>query len=286
VLADGRILRRLDGLEKDNTGYDLAGLFCGSEGTLAVVTAARLKLVPRLANTVAVLLAFDAVDTAVAAVGDLRRDSDGIDAIELFFKDGLELVCDRFQLAHPFPSCHDAYVLVQASGQSDPSDALAVAVNGLAGVADVAVAADTATRRALWRYREAHTEAINLVGVPHKLDVAVPARHLAEFVTSVRERLADAIPGSTVWLFGHAGDGNVHVNVTGVAPDDDRVAATVFGLVAELGGSISAEHGIGAAKRRWLHLVRSDAEIATYCAIKHALDPVGILNPHVLLPAS
>jgi FAD/FMN-containing dehydrogenase len=101
---------------------------------------------------------------------------------------------------------------------------------------------------------------------------------------AVTERVTAIVPGAAVWLFGHAADGNVHVNVTGVAPDDDRVTEIVLGFVAELGGSISAEHGIGTAKRRFVHLVRSPAELATYRAIKDALDPAGILNPHVLLP--
>ncbi len=97
-------------------------------------------------------------------------------------------------------------------------------------------------------------------------------------------RLAEVAPDAQVWLFGHIGDGNLHVNVTGVAPDDERVDEAVLTLVARRGGSISAEHGIGAAKRRWLHLARSDAEIDAFRAIKSALDPNGILNPHVLIP--
>ncbi|MFM7224623.1 MAG: FAD-linked oxidase C-terminal domain-containing protein, partial [Actinomycetota bacterium] len=133
------------------------------------------------------------------------------------------------------------------------------------------------------RYREAHTEAINLEGAPHKLDVALPADRLPEFVAGISERVQAVVPSAAVWLFGHAADGNVHVNVTGVAPDDDRVDATVFGYVAELRGSISAEHGIGVAKRPYLDLVRSPEEIAVFRAIKEALDPLGILNPGVLV---
>jgi FAD/FMN-containing dehydrogenase len=100
----------------------------------------------------------------------------------------------------------------------------------------------------------------------------------------VPERVCEIAPDARVWMFGHAGDGNVHVNVTGLALDDERVTEAVFELVAERHGSISAEHGIGSAKRRYLHLVRSPDEIAVYRSLKHALDPNGILNPHVLLP--
>jgi FAD/FMN-containing dehydrogenase len=275
VLADGRVIERLDGLEKDNSGYDLAGLLCGSEGTLAIVTAARLRLRPPTPNTVVALCAFDDVDVALDAVGTLRRELDCVNAIELFFDGGLRLVCDQLGLPRPFPAPHAAYVLVEAAASRDPTDALARAVD---------TCADAAKARALWRYREAHTEAINLLGPPLKLDVSLPADRLAAFVDTVPARVAALAPGASVWMFGHAADGNVHVNVTGVGEGDERVTRAVFELVAGWRGSISAEHGIGTAKRQYLPLVRSRAEIDAYRAIKHALDPHGILNPHVLLP--
>ena len=286
VLADGSAIGHLDALDKDNSGYDLPGLLCGSEGTLAVVTAARLRLVPQPAFTVVTLLAFDDVDLALDAVGELRRSFDCAQAIELFFHAGVDLVCDRLGLARPFAARHVAYVLVEAGAHADPTDALAAAVASLAGVADAAVSTDDASARALWRYREAHTEAINLLGAPHKLDVALPARALGRFVAEIAGRVRAVAPSAQVWLFGHAGDGNVHVNVTGVAPDDEDVTAAVLTFVASLHGSISAEHGIGSAKREYLHLVRTPAEIATFRAIKSALDPRNILNPNVLLPAN
>ncbi|MBA2625215.1 MAG: FAD-binding oxidoreductase, partial [Acidimicrobiia bacterium] len=136
----------------------------------------------------------------------------------------------------------------------------------------------------LWRHREAHTEAVNALGVPHKLDVTLPVGGLAEFVDEVRTVVQAAAPGSTCVLFGHAADGNLHVNVVGPAPEDDSVDDAVLRLVAERGGSISAEHGIGTAKRRWLALNRSPVELATMRSIKDALDPTGTLNPNVLLP--
>jgi FAD/FMN-containing dehydrogenase len=284
VLADGRMIRRLDGLEKDNSGFDLAGLFCGSEGTLAVVTAARVRLHAPTRHAVVALCAFDDVDTALVAVGTLRRELDCVNAIELFFAEGLALVCEQLGLARPFAADHAAFVLVEAAANTDPTDALARAVGLSDGVTDVAVATDPSSARALWRYREGHPEAINLLGTPLKLDVSLPADQLADFLRIVPERVRDLAPDAAVWMFGHAGDGNVHVNVTGVALDDERVTAAVFELVAQRHGSISAEHGIGTAKRRYLHLVRSPDEIAVYRALKNALDPVGILNPHVLLP--
>ena len=131
------------------------------------------------------MCAFDDVDAALDAVGTLRRELDCVNAIELFFEDGLELVCDRLGLARPFASPHVAYVLVEAAANTDPTDALGRAVALCADVADVAVATDPAASRALWRYREGHPEAINLVGAPLKLDVALPADRLAEFIHDV-----------------------------------------------------------------------------------------------------
>jgi FAD/FMN-containing dehydrogenase len=282
ALADGRVLTRLEGLEKDNTGYDLSGLLCGSEGTLGVITAARLRLVPAVSHSVVALLAFDAPDAALDAVGDLRRDVDELHAVELFFEAGLELVCDTFGIARPFAARHDVFVLVEAAGAGDPADALGAAVARVRAVADTVVATDGPRRRELWRYREAHPEAINTLGPPHKLDVTLPAHALGQFVAEVPLRVARVAPDASTWLFGHAGDGNLHVNVTGVDPDDDSVDDAVLRLVAELHGSISAEHGIGTAKRRWLPLVRTPAEIETMQAVKRAFDPRGILNPHVL----
>jgi FAD/FMN-containing dehydrogenase len=148
----------------------------------------------------------------------------------------------------------------------------------------VAVATDGPRRAGLWRHREAVTEAVSALGVPHKLDVALPPAALAPFVDAVRVRVAAVAPGSTVVVFGHAADGNLHVNVVGPPPDDEAVDDAVLGLVVERGGSISAEHGIGTAKRRWLVRNRSPQEVAAMRAVKAALDPVGILNPNVLLP--
>ncbi len=231
------------------------------------------------------LCAFDTVEAALDAVGTLRRELDCVNAIELFFAKGLELVTERLGLARPFAAAHEAYVLVEAAANTDPTDALAQAVGDCAGVADVAVATDPASTRALWRYREGHTEAINLLGAPLKLDVSLPADGLGPFILDVPGLVATLVPAASVWMFGHAGDGNIHVNVTAV-PDAEAepVTAAVFELVAAAHGSISAEHGIGTAKRRYLRLVRSETEIDVYRAIKRALDPRRILNPHVLIP--
>ena len=284
VLGDGSVVSHLGGLVKDNTGYHLPSLLCGSEGTLGIVTAARLRLVPQAADRVTALVAFPGAAQAVAGAGRLRRLTGSLEALELFLEDGLALVCGLLELPRPFPARHGAYLLVEAAGPGSVLEELAGAVGSVEGVADVAVATDGRRRAELWRYREGHTEAINTLGPPHKLDVTLPAGRLAEFVAAVPAVVTAAAAGARTWLFGHVGDGNIHVNVTGVRPHDDAVDAAVLELVAGMDGSISAEHGIGRAKRAWLHLGRSRAELDAFRALKRALDPDAILNPNVLLP--
>jgi FAD/FMN-containing dehydrogenase len=277
-------------LLKDNTGYDLAGLVTGSEGTLAVVTRARLRLVPPRPQRAVVVLGLDTVGRAVEVAAVLRRRLDALEAIEAFFGDGVDLVVERLQVSPPLRSARPVYLLVEcaeAEGGPDPLDALveALAPFGL-GDDDVAVGADPAARARLWRLREGHTEAINAlggeIGAPHKLDVTLPAARLAEFIERVRDEVGAIAPSARTFLFGHLGDGNVHVNVVGLAPDDERVDDAVLRLVVALGGSISAEHGIGTAKARWLGVDRSETELEAFAAIRGALDPAGVLNPAVL----
>jgi FAD/FMN-containing dehydrogenase len=274
----------LGGLLKDNTGYDLAGLLCGSEGTLGVVTTARLRLVPPSRERVVALLAFSSTPAAVDSAFLLRRALPDLQSLELFLRAGLDLVCRVTGAAHPFVHPHPAFLLAEVAGPTDPMPAMAAALESVPSIADVAVAADSTRRAQLWRYREGHTEAINTLGAPHKLDVTLPAPELAAFIDRVPGVVSDADARATTWLFGHAADGNVHVNITGLADDDLTVDDRVLTYAASLGGSISAEHGIGTAKRPWLHLNRSDAEITAFRSIKDALDPAGILNPNVLLP--
>ena len=284
VLGTGSVVSHLGGLVKDNTGYELPGLICGSEGTLAVVTAARLRLVPSLPCRTVAVLAFSTVAHALDASVSLRLALPALEAAELFLAPGLELVCSATGMATPFPGSYPVYLLVEAADRSDPTGALAAGTASMGQVIDTVVATDPARRAQLWRYREAHTEAINTLGPPHKLDVTVPLQTLAEFIDRVPEVVRAVAPAARTWLFGHIGDGNIHVNVSGLPPDDDRVDEAVLLLVAEFGGSISAEHGIGTAKRRWLHLSRTAAEIDTFRALKTALDPDGVLNPNTLFP--
>ncbi len=284
VLGTGSVVSHLGGLVKDNTGYDLPGLLCGSEGTLGVITAARLRLVPSAPCRTVALLAFSSVDHAVEASASLRLTLPSLSAAELFLAAGLELVCSATGMHSPFPRPSPAYLLVEAADQTDPTDALAEAADSIEQVTDVVVATEPSRRAELWRYREAHTEAINTLGPPHKLDVTLPLATLPEFVDRVPTLVESVDPNARTWLFGHVGDGNIHVNVSGLGPDDERVDDAVFRLVGEMHGSISAEHGIGTAKKRWLHLSRTAEEIDAFRNIKRALDPDRVLNPNVLLP--
>jgi FAD/FMN-containing dehydrogenase len=288
VLADGTILRRLPGMPKDNTGYDLGGLLAGSEGTLAVITRVRLRLVPPLARRAVAVIGFAEAFAAVAAAGRLRRELASVLALELFTDAGLDLVMRHAAVAAPFAVRQPVYLLVEAgSDATDPTDELLAALEAI-GVNDdaAALASDPGGRHRLWQLRERHTEAVNAEGVPHKLDVSVPAARYAELV----ERAADAVRAvdrtARTICYGHVGDGNVHVNVLGPAPADERVDDAVLELVLQLGGSISAEHGIGRAKVAWLERDRGPETVAAMRALKAAWDPRGILNPGVLLPNS
>lgn len=288
VLGTGDVVRRLQGLVKDNTGYHLPSLLCGSEGTLGIVTAARLRLISLHAHVVTALVAFSSLDAAVDAVAAWRSSLDDLEAAELMLDDGVRLVCEVTGTRPPFDRAWPVYVLVEVAAHADPTDALARAVAGTEGVEDVAVADGPRQRTELWRYREEHTPSIGVVCVPRKFDVTLPMARLAEFLTDVADRVGEIVPGARVIHFGHVGDGNIHVNVLPPAgergPVDERVDEAVLRHVVELGGSISAEHGIGSMKAPYLYLDRSADEIAAMRAIKWALDPQGVLNPHVLLP--
>jgi FAD/FMN-containing dehydrogenase len=283
VLADGSVVRRLPGMVKDNTGYHLPSLLTGSEGTLAVITRAHLRLVPIRPRRAVALLGLAQAADAVSLAGDLRRSLPELAAAELFFDNGMELVLRHATAERPFRDRHAVYLLIEADGDADPTDRLASAIADVSGVADAAIATHEAGRARLWSLRERHTEAISAEGVAHKLDVALPIARLAEFMGRVTSLVEATAPGSATYLYGHVCEGNMHIGIIGPAPDDEAVDDAVLRLTIEMGGTVSAEHGIGTAKVAWLEADRGVADVSAMRAIKRALDPGWMLNPGVLL---
>jgi FAD/FMN-containing dehydrogenase len=291
VLSDGTVLSHMAGLVKDNTGYDYPSLLAGSEGTLAVITAARLRLVPRMADPVTVIVGADGPGEVHALARRAVREVGGLLSAEYFTQAGLDLLAEHAGLALPLRPPTPAYLLLEAAGPGAAEE-----LAELAGDRPAAVGTGAAERARLWACRERHPEAAGFVGVPLKLDVSVPAARWVRLASEVAGIVAEADPGALVITYGHVADGNLHVNVVpgagaaggagttggaGTGAGDGRHEDAVFSFVASLGGSISAEHGIGALKARWLPLVRSDAERALFARLRAAFDPAGILNPYV-----
>ena len=283
VLADGTVISRLEGPAKDNAGYDLSQLMVGSEGTLGIVSAARLRLVQELPVRATAMVGLERLEQGIDIVGALRRSATSFEAAEVFDGPTMEVVADRLG-SRPPTEGYPWYLIVECAGHEDPSPHMAEVLAAHRADSAVAVAIDPAARRRLWAFRDQITESIAQLGVAHKLDPGVPLDRLPAFTEEVRRRVAEVAPSASVHIFGHLGEGNLHVNVLGLRDDDDRVDAAVLELVASLGGSIGSEHGMGIAKTRWLTLARSPGEIAAMRAIKQALDPRGILNRGVIFP--
>ncbi|HKD25296.1 MAG TPA: FAD-binding oxidoreductase, partial [Xanthobacteraceae bacterium] len=294
VLADGRILNALSKLKKDNTGYDLKNLFVGAEGTLGVITAASLKLfpAPKMVET-----AFIGVPSPQAAVKLLSLVQERTNRAATSF----ELICRLamdFALRHgqgvrdPLDQAHPWYVLLQVASaarqdlRTTLEEALETAMErGL--VNDAAVADSVEHRRAFWHLREILPEAQKPEGGSIKHDISVPVAAVPDFLHDASEAVEALIPGSRPVPFGHLGDGNIHYNISQPVGADteafvarwDDMNETVHRVVARFGGSISAEHGIGAMKRKLLPQVKDAVALELMRTLKRTLDPNNILNP-------
>ena len=280
VLADGAVVDDLRGLPKETVGPHLPSILTGSEGTLAVITAARLRLVPLFDHRVAALVVLSSLDEAPALLAALRGLGD-LDAVELILGPAARLVEAQTGLRLPLPVPDGgAAVIVDCAGWSDATDALTAAIGDRDGVL-----ADGARRTHLFEVRDHITTSINERGVPLKLDVAVPVGRLAELVAIAETALDRHAPSARLYAFGHLAEGNLHLNVLGAGDAAPAITADVLDAVVELGGTISAEHGVGIAKVAWLERVKGPGSAAALRAIKHALDPAGILNPGVLFRA-
>jgi FAD/FMN-containing dehydrogenase len=298
VLADGTVLDLLRSLRKDNTGYDLKQLFIGSEGTLGVITAAALKLFSKPAERVTSLVAVPSVEAAVALLGRLQEATGGlVSAFELMPRVGLELVLAHIPgTSDPLSAPSPWYVLIEATSGAGfslgdvVSQAIADEIEQHAA-SDAAMASSEAQRQALWRLRESLSEAQKHEGGSIKHDVSVPVAAVPEFLRRGCVAAARLIPGIRPVPFGHLGDGNIHFNFSVPKGGDNEAFLArwselnliIHDIVAEFGGSISAEHGIGVLKRDELLRYKSAAEIETMRALKRTLDLHNILNPGKLI---
>ncbi|HEY7144726.1 MAG TPA: FAD-binding oxidoreductase [Streptosporangiaceae bacterium] len=283
VLPDGSVLGDLAGLAAGTAGYDLTQLLAGSEGTLAVITAARLALWPAASPAAVLLAGAGGIEAAAATAAAIRARVPGLLAAEYFEAAGLDLVRRHAGLPRPLSRDYPAYLLAEIPGPAGDLDWLAEVLPD-----DVAVAMQARDRAALWAYRERLTESISAAGVPHKVDVAVPPASLGAFRAGLDDAVLAAAGGaaaSTV-VYGHIGVSNLHVNVLGPDPADTAVDAAVARLVVAHQGSPAAEHGVGRAKTDWLSWSRPPGEVGALRAVKAALDPAGLLNPGVLVPAA
>ncbi len=297
VLPNGEVFNGLKRLRKDNTGYDLKQLLIGGEGTLGVVTAASLKL---FAPLVSRAVAFAAVDRPAQALELLRRAKDesggAVEAFELVPRLGVEFVLRHVAGARePLDGAHPWYVLIEiASGEAGAAEAALERLLGHALesglIRDAAIAQNQAQARAFWSIREHQSAAQKPEGAVWKHDVSTPISRIAQFLDEATAAMQAFAPGSRVLPFGHLGDGNIHFDVLQPEGGDgaahsarrDEAARIVHDIVGSLGGSISAEHGLGAMKTAEALRYKSPVEIEAMRAIRAALDPQRIMNPRVL----
>ncbi len=292
VLADGTVLSSINHMLKNNAGYDLKQLFIGTEGTLGVVTRLVLRLVPQPASRDTALIAVRDFPSVCRVLGRIGGALGGtLSAFEVMWPDYYAYINARLDAARPgrsspLPPGDSFYVLVEALG-SDPyadarrfedvlGDALAAGL-----IEDAVIAKSRAEQDALWSIRDEVVELLELQPI-FLFDVSLPMAKTEAYVEQVRRRLTEAWPQHRLLVFGHLGDGNIHFGISAGDPDGSArtaVESIVYGPLADIGGSVSAEHGIGLEKKPYLSWCRSEAEIHVMRALKKTLDPRGILNP-------
>jgi len=298
VLADGRVLTTLSALRKDNTGYDVKSLFLGAEGTLGVITAASLKLYPKVRNVATAFVAVPDVEAALGLLGELREaGADLVSSFELIPELGLALAVRHIHgVADPLGARHPWYVLCElTTSRGDESlgqtlESVLAAALERGRVVDAVVAQSERQRAQFWRLRESIPEAQRLEGASLKHDLSVPVGRLPQFVARGAEWVREHVPEGRLVAYGHLGDGNLHFNVQVPTVDAAASAArasfvmrAIHELVYEFGGSFSAEHGIGRLKVAELERYGSEVELDLMRSIKRAFDPRGILNPGKVL---
>jgi len=299
VLPDGKIWNGLRGLRKDNTGYDLKQLFIGGEGTLGIITRAVVKLFPAPRSVETAMAAVPDVAQAVALLPLLRAATgDQLTGFELLPRIGMEFVLRHIPgMRDPMAVPHPWYVLIEISSVYEASTTRAMLEAALASasdaglVVDAVLAENVSQAQALWALRENLSDVQKLEGGSIKHDVSVPISAIAEFIARASAAVTKVLPGIRPVPFGHMGDGNVHFNLSqplGMERDVflarwDEFNKIVHDIVADMGGSISAEHGLGRMKREEITRYKSAVEMDLMRAVKHALDPRGIMNPGKLV---
>jgi FAD/FMN-containing dehydrogenase len=280
ALPDGSLLRRHSRVRRDNTGYDLPALFVGAEGTLGVITSLDLRLHPTPSHRVTAVCGFAELEALVDA-GRTFRDVDGIAALELI--DGRAAALTREHLGASPPVEGDWLLLVELAADHDQTGRLAELLDGARLCGEPAVGVDVAAQQRLWRVRESLAEVLGVYGPPLKFDVSLPLAAIGGFardaVALIQARVGEALPV----LFGHIGEGNLHLNVLRCPPErEGGLYPPMMDLIAECGGNVSSEHGVGSRKRAYLGMSREAADIAAMRTVKAALDPTGYLNAAVL----
>jgi D-lactate dehydrogenase (cytochrome) len=298
VLADGRVLHNLNKLKKDNTGYDLKNLFIGSEGTLGIITAASLRLVPRPRSIETAFVGVPSPQAAVDLLGIAsERTAGGVTSFEMMARSGVDAVVKHDASSrNPLADPHPWYVLIELSSQARTG--LREVLEGILSegqqkglVLDATIAESLEQGKAFWRIREMFGEVQRHIGASIKHDVSVPVAAVPAFIEEVNAAVIKLIPGCRPLPFGHVGDGNIHYNVTQPEGADkekflarwDEVNAVVFAVVKKFGGSISAEHGVGVMKRDILPQYKDPVALELMRGLKRMLDPNGILNPGKVL---
>ena len=299
VLADGRVLSSLSALRKDNTGYDIKALFIGAEGTLGIITAASLKLFPKIRSSATAFAAVPEVRAAIDLLARLKETSgDRVSSFELIPRIGIDLTTQHIPgITDPLEKPYPWYVLCELTSAraADPLDAVMEEALGSALedglVLDAVLARNERERAALWKIREAIPEAQRVDGASLKHDISVTINALPDFVERASTWVTEHVPDGRLVVYGHVGDGNLHFNLS-QAPGSDGTAflarepvirRAIHDFVREFGGSFSAEHGIGRLKVHELERYASPVELDLMRAVKQALDPHGILNPGKVL---
>jgi FAD/FMN-containing dehydrogenase len=280
ALPDGSLMRRHSLVRRDNTGYDLPALFVGAEGTLGVITALDLRLHPTPSHRVTAVCGFADLEALVEA-GRTFRDVDGIAALELI--DGRASALTREHQGVGAPVQGDWLLLVELAADHDQTDRLADLLTGVQMCSEPAVGLDVAAQQRLWQVRESLADVLGVYGPPLKFDVSLPLSAIGRFardaIALIHAQVQEALP----LLFGHIGEGNLHLNVLRCPVEREKALyEPMMELIAQCGGNVSSEHGVGSRKRPYLGMSREPADIAAMRAVKTALDPTGYLNAAVL----